>query len=275
MDIPIHLRTLKGVNTDDADQHSNHIVPLFSKRKTVVDFYLSHVVFPKAAKEFPYKLSTSGWDLAESKPGHLTTGFSGTNDNRFLLPTSISQEDPLQQSGTNAKLLTYLGKRENDHYRCAALPNGGLLSSQEFLEYLTEQTSENPVQVLLDVGAQMLDLRNEDLAKYWLTLREDMAAAIFFNDKDEMTVVTQDGVEEPLLSSPFKGQLEQCLVYLDDAHTRGTDLKLPTNSRAAVTLGPKVTKDRLIQGYMRMRKLGFGQSVIFFAPDEIDRSIRN
>uniref|UniRef100_A0A0W0G780 ubiquitinyl hydrolase 1 n=1 Tax=Moniliophthora roreri TaxID=221103 RepID=A0A0W0G780_MONRR len=273
-DVPIHLQTLNGVNTDDADQHSNHIVPLFSKRKTVIDFYLSHVVFPKAAKEFPYKLSTSGWDLAESKSGHLTTGFSGTNDNRFLLPTSISQEDPLQQSGTNAKVLTYLLRRENDHYRCAALPNGGRLPVQQFIEYLTEETSEDPVQVLLDVGAQMLDLQNKDLAKYWLTLRKDMAAAIFFNDKDEMTVVTQDGAEEPLLSSPFKGQLEQCLVYLDDAHTRGTDLKLPANSRAAVTLGPKVTKDRLIQGCMRMRKLGFGQSVIFFAPDEIDRSIR-
>ncbi|KAF5380233.1 hypothetical protein D9757_008208 [Collybiopsis confluens] len=101
-----------------------------------------------------------------------------------------------------------------------------------------------------------------------------MAAAIFFNDKDEMMVVSQDGAEEVLLSSPFKGQVDRCLVYLDDAHTRGTDLKLPINSRAAVTLGPKVTKDRLIQGCMRMRKLGYGQSVIFFAPFEIDKAIR-
>ncbi|KAK7027537.1 hypothetical protein VNI00_015171 [Paramarasmius palmivorus] len=273
-DVPLHLRTLNGVNTEDNDQHHNLIVPLFSKRKTVVDFYLSHVVFPKAAKAFPYKLSTSGWDLAETKAGHVTTGFSGTNDNRFLLPTSISQEDPLGQSGTNAKVLTYLLQRENNHYRRAALPNGGRLPVRQFLEYLTQETSDNPVQVLLDVGAQMLDLRNDELARHWLTLRADMAAAIYFNGKDEMTVITQDGVEEPLMTSPFKGQLDRCLVYLDDAHTRGTDLKLPTNSRAAVTLGPKVTKDRLIQGCMRMRKLGFGQSLIFFAPDEIDRSIR-
>ena len=38
------------------------------------------------------------------------------------------------------------------------------------------------------------------------------------------------------------------VVYLDDAHTRGTDLELPQGMRAAVTLGPKVTKDRLVQG---------------------------
>ncbi|KAL0573927.1 hypothetical protein V5O48_008024 [Marasmius crinis-equi] len=273
--VPYHLRTLNGVNTEDGDQHKNLIFPLFSKRKTVIDFYLSQVVFPKAAKEFPHKLSTSGWDLAESKPGHLTTGFSGTNDNRFLLPTSISQQDPLQQNGTNAKVLTYLLQRENNHYHCAALSDGGRLPVVEFLQYMTRVTSDQPVQVLLDVGAQMLDLRNGELAKEWLKLRDDMAATIFFNDQDEMTVVTRDGTEEPLISSPFKGQLDRCLVYLDDAHTRGTDLKLPISSRAAVTLGPNVTKDRLIQGCMRMRKLGFGQSVIFFAPSEVDRAIRN
>ncbi|KAG1835975.1 hypothetical protein DFJ58DRAFT_670109, partial [Suillus subalutaceus] len=52
-------------------------------------------------------------------------------------------------------------------------------------------------------------------------------------------------------------------------------VKLPYSFRAAVTLGPKVTKDRLVQGCMRMRKLGNGQSVMFFAPAEVDRSIRS
>ena len=69
--------------------------------------------------------------------------------------------------------------------------------------------------------------------------------AVFF---DDLTVLTQSGSLEPFVSSPFNRQLEKCVVYLDDAHTRGTDLKLPPGTRAAVTLGPKVTKDRLIQG---------------------------
>jgi hypothetical protein len=68
-------------------------------------------------------------------------------------------------------------------------------------------------------------------------------------------VVTPDGRVEPLISSPFNRQLEKCLIYLDDAHTRGTDLMLPQGTRAAVTLGPKVTKDKLIQG-MYMYYLG-------------------
>ncbi|KZP03931.1 hypothetical protein FIBSPDRAFT_443078, partial [Athelia psychrophila] len=117
-------------------------------------------------------------------------------------------------------------------------------------------------------------MHNGELATRWLSLKPDAAAVIFFGDNDEMTVMTRNG-QEPLISSPFRQQLEKCLVYLDDVHTRGTDLKLPRDTRAAVTLGPKVTKDRLIQGCMRMRKPGHGQSVMFFAPPEVDEKILN
>jgi hypothetical protein len=94
----------------------------------------------------------------------------------------------------------------------------------------------------------MLELRNEELARHWLSLRPDLLAAIFFDDLDHLTVVTPDGTIEPFILSPFNQQLERCLVYLDDAHTRGTDINFPQGTRAAVTLGQNVTKDRLVQG---------------------------
>ncbi|KIJ16246.1 hypothetical protein PAXINDRAFT_76138, partial [Paxillus involutus ATCC 200175] len=52
-------------------------------------------------------------------------------------------------------------------------------------------------------------------------------------------------------------------------------IKFPAGSRAAVTLGPKVTKDRLTQGMLHGCgvKLGHGHSAIFFAPLEVDRNI--
>jgi hypothetical protein len=43
-------------------------------------------------------------------------------------------------------------------------------------------------------------------------------------------------------------QLGSRLVYLDEAHTRGTDLPFPLGSRAMVTLGPKLVKGKLAQG---------------------------
>ncbi|KAH9038807.1 hypothetical protein EDB85DRAFT_392096 [Lactarius pseudohatsudake] len=270
--IPTSLRQVNGVNTKDETQVDEHLFPLFSRNTRVIDFYLSQVVFPRAAKEFPSKLSTSAWDLVEDK-SNVTTGFSGTNDNRYLLPTSITQEDPVSQLSTNALVLQYLLQPENNHYECTEGVNGERESAEAFLRRLVRQEPE--IRVLLDVGAQMLELQNEELARHWLSLKPHVSAAIFFNESDHLTVLTQDGTVEPLISSPFNRQLDKCIVYLDDAHTRGTDLKLPRGTRAAVTLGPKVTKDRLLQGCMRMRQLGKGQSVMFFAPGEVDRRIRS
>jgi hypothetical protein len=244
-DLPAQLRQLNGVNIEDETQANELIAPLFSRNKAVVDFYLSQVVFPQAARQFPSKLPTSAWDLVECKT-NITTGFSGTNDNRYLLPTSITQEDPDYVRGTNALVLQHLLRSENDHYECVEETNGGRLSATAFLKHLVKKGPE--IRVLLDVGGQMLELRNEELARHWLSLRPDVSAAIFFNDSDHLTVVTPDGSIEPFISSPFNRQLEKCIVYLDEAHTRGTDLKLPQGIRAAVTLGPKLTKDRLVQG---------------------------
>jgi hypothetical protein len=244
-DLPVTLRQLTGVNINDETVIDESLVPLFSRNTRVVDFYLSRVVFPRSAREFPYKLPTSAWDLVEEK-GNITTGFSGTNDNRYLLPTSITQEDPLSELGTNALVLQYLLQPENDFYECTVGSNGAQESAAAFLQRLVKKEPE--IKVLLDVGAQMLELQNEDLARHWLSLRPDVLAAVFFNDSDHLTVLTQNGSLEPLVSSPLNRQLDKCVVYLDDAHTRGTDLKLPPGTRAAVTLGPKVTKDRLMQG---------------------------
>ncbi|KAI9450186.1 hypothetical protein BJY52DRAFT_1126070 [Lactarius psammicola] len=269
--VPTSLRQVNGINTKDDTQVDEHLFPLFSRNTRVIDFYLSQVVFPRAAKEFPSKLSTSAWDLVEDKT-NVTTGFSGTNDNRYLLPTSITQEDPVAQLSTNALVLQYLLQPENNYYECTEGTNGERESAKAFLRRLIRYEPE--IRVLLDVGAQMLELQNEELARHWLSLRPHISAAIFFDESDHLTVLTQDGTIEPLISSPFNRQLDKCIVYLDDAHTRGTDLKLPRGTRAAVTLGPKVTKDRLLQGCMRMRQLGKGQSVMFFAPGEVDRRIR-
>jgi len=60
--------------------------------------------------------------------------------------------------------------------------------------------------------------------------------------------VDRAGVIEPLQYSPYAQQLGACSVFLDEAHTRGIDLRLPPSYRAAVTLGAGITKDKLVQG---------------------------
>ena len=70
--VPECLQTLSGVNIKSSEQWNEFLLPLFKRNRATVDFYLSNVVFPKEAKEFPSKLSCSGWDLAEKKEHPLT-----------------------------------------------------------------------------------------------------------------------------------------------------------------------------------------------------------
>jgi hypothetical protein len=73
-------------------------------------------------------------------------------------------------------------------------------------------------------------------------------AVVFFNDNDELSVLDHKGHIEPLQISSFVKQLDVYLVFLDEAHTKGTDLRLPEYYRAAVILKANITKDRLVQG---------------------------
>ena len=158
---------------------------------------------------------------------------------------SIAQRDLDHQKGTNAKVLAYLLRPENNSYIVTHESNE-LWTTPTFLRLLATQEPE--IRVLLDVGSQILDLSNHEVAAAWLEIYHDTAGAIYFNEDDELMVLTRKGKTLPMLSSPLSERLDRCVVYLDHAHTRGTDIKFPTGSRAAVTLGPKVTKDALVQG---------------------------
>ena len=72
---PHGLRQVSGINIKSVEQWNEYLFPIFSCNQATIDFYLSRRVFQKEAKEFPFKLSSSGWDLAEEKE-HVTTGKS-------------------------------------------------------------------------------------------------------------------------------------------------------------------------------------------------------
>ena len=163
---------------------------------------------------------------------------------------SIAQLDLDHQKGTNARVLAYLLQPENGSYMLAH-ESDERWDTHEFLELLATQRPD--IRVLLDIGSQILDLSNYEVATAWLEIYSDTAGAIYFNEHDELMVLTRNGTIVPMSSSPLCQQLDRCVVYLDHAHTRGTDIKLPIGSRAAVTLGPKVTKDALVQGLFRRR----------------------
>lgn len=268
--LPAEFKQLQGINLKDRQLCTSCLFPALRFAKSVIDFFLAHIVFPKQMKEFPHKLSASGWDIGKRK-NQPVTGFSGTNDSRCLLPTDVHQLDHPNQKHTNALVLEHILQPEN---------------GVELMKPVTQHTSDADhllatvlqltpsVQVILDVGAQILELTNIEVAKSWLEKHDTTKeAAVYVNDDDELCVIDREGKVDLLRASSFSTRLDCCLIFLDEAHTRGIDLRLPSDYRAAVTLGASLTKDRLVQACMRMRKLGKGQTVVFCISQEIQAKI--
>ncbi|KAL2856357.1 hypothetical protein BJX68DRAFT_253486 [Aspergillus pseudodeflectus] len=236
-------------------------------------------VFPLHAKQFATKLQASGWDVLlysnssiqasrGIRPG-ITTGFSGTNDNRRLLSLTIEQCNLPSLSHTNAEVLTYLLQPINRGYLVTADQRGKRLSEVELLKSLHMAK----IRILIDAGAFIMEMDNFTVACTWL--QEDWGAhgAVYFGDDNKPWVVYRNNKRVPLFASPFADDMRDCVVYLDEAHTRGTDLKLPPDALGALTLSLSQTKDHTVQAAMRLRQLGATQSVRFLAPPEVHQSI--
>lgn len=248
--LPGTLREYNVVNVDDELQVKDIWKHLRCK-VVVIDYFLNRFVFPRHAKQFQFKLQASAWDIPSSLPAeqgskvrNLTTGFSGTNDNKTLLPLNVTQTDLHGFSHTNAEVLTYLLQPRNRTYILAADPQGKHLSERGMLQLLTARG----IRILIDAGAQILEMDNKSLVREWLTIDTQASAAVYFNADNRACVLYRKGRWLPLLASPYAEDLGNCLVYLDEAHTRGTDLKLPPDARGALTLGIGQTKDHTVQG---------------------------
>ncbi|MBE3047384.1 DUF3638 domain-containing protein, partial [Candidatus Bathyarchaeota archaeon] len=164
-EVPAKFKTLAGVNTEDTEQCVKDIFPHLRLSKAVIDYFLGHIVYPKAMKEFPSKISTSGWDLGEQKV-HPTTGFSGTNDSRRLLPLGMEQRDLDEQNHTNALVMSYL--LQGGTSVIDILPRSPTQASDADALLDLVVGLEPPVRVILDVGAQVLELGNLEVARQWL-----------------------------------------------------------------------------------------------------------
>jgi hypothetical protein len=70
--VPESLQKLSEINLRSSEQWDKVIFPLFAWNQAAINFYLSRVVFPQQAKEFPRKLSRSSWDLAEKRERLIT-----------------------------------------------------------------------------------------------------------------------------------------------------------------------------------------------------------
>ena len=233
--LPEQLRNYAAVNMEDKCQIMQTLWPALRCSKKLVDFYLHQVVFPREGKDFGQKLSTSGWDIPlrrtasnavnedgsrVARSSRISTGFSGTNDNRFNLPDNIEQQDLPDLSHTSAKVLEDVLERDNLRYQCVQDQNGQQVSAKELMKQII--AADANIRVLIDVGAQIVDVDNVEFIGLWLelTLETAVEAGIYCDGQDNIMVLDRKGRVEPLHMSSLQSRMDRCLVYLDEVHTR-------------------------------------------------------
>ena len=269
------VREFSGINRRNTTVMENHVYPFLKFHTGTINFYLNELVFPIYSREFPEKLLSNAWVLVPGSRQKPITGFSGTNDTKLLLPNSISQQDLTGLQHTNAHVCRLVLSTPDNMYRVLPAQCTGTDLLGGLLQANRDETIGNvQINTLIDAGAVILDLTNSEVAEAWLSVRTDKQAVVYF-DKDQLLVMRrQSNCPVKLEISPYASDLGDCLVYLDHSHTRGTDLPITMGTQAAVTLGKGLQRDELVQACMRMRRLGAGHTLSFWAPPEVDRSIK-
>ncbi|KAI8955187.1 hypothetical protein F4801DRAFT_378012 [Xylaria longipes] len=274
--LPASLRHWNVINADDKGQ-MEELWSLLRLNRNVIDHYLNHFVFPAHARQFEVKLQACAWDIPIFSDGDTqltrTSGFSGTNDNRLMLPLTIRQRDLTELQHTSAEVLSYLLQKRNRSFHVIANEQSQRLTEKDFLRDLKAKG----VSVLIDVGAYISEMGNKELAHAWLEVDGEAKAVVYFGIDNRARVHYRSNAKDdvPLLATPLAEDLSGCNVYLDEGHTRGVDLRLPANAHGAVTLALKLTKDHTVQAAMRLRQLRTTQSICFYGPPEVDQSIRD
>lgn len=266
--VDISIKSYSGINLTDPKQRDELLFPALRYNMRVINYWLSNVIFPREARVFERKLMCTSWDLCTEHMKHTVTGFSGTNDTKDILPITVSQNDLPELEQTNEKIRETLLRPENQAY--VTLPAN--VSGRAILNGLVEQK----IPVLLDAGALILELNNEQVAHEWLKIvsSNEYDAAVFFDTRNILMTIDRNDILAEYDSLVYRDKLDRCVVYLDDVHTRGTDLKFPLGSKACVTLSGEITRYKTVQACMRMRLLGKGHSIAFWASFETDVRLR-
>ena len=85
---PVEIQSYDCVNLKDTRLFDDKLYQAFYKNMHVIYFWLTKLIYPNQAKQFPKKVTSTSWDLCKAG-SVVTTGFSGTNDHDNVLPLTV------------------------------------------------------------------------------------------------------------------------------------------------------------------------------------------
>lgn len=128
---------------------------------------------------------------------------------------------------------------------------------------------------VIDSGALTVGASNREVASYiWQHLDWYRFDGVIFFYKETNSWAIMDRRAQVLPTHIAFVHERNCFAFFDESRARGSDLKLPQQAKAVVTIGPNMTKDKLMQASGRMRLLDAGQTLVFVGTAEITMNIR-
>jgi hypothetical protein len=136
------------------NMQQQYMFKYLKRNMNLIHLYLNRNIFPEGTRQYPEKHFGTSWDLVDSK---RVNGFSGTNDNKKLLPLQVTQLEPKISSllGTNGRVLQLLFENSsllqinNDGWKC-----------------LLDAVANSGVHALIDTGSLLGGASNANVALY-------------------------------------------------------------------------------------------------------------
>lgn len=186
-------------------------------------------------------------------------GFSGTPSD--LMPKELGECG--YENSTEGKIVSVLTSPEVVSYE--------LVRDEWSVTTLLQDIAEMHPKphALLDTGALITGMSNEEVARYLLAHGLDFEGVVF---------MTSTG-KQILLRENFKVmRLSQCgipkekrFTFYDQINTTGQDIKQALNAVAVQTLGKDMVFRDYSQGAFRMRQIGVGQTIKLFIIPEVSK----
>jgi hypothetical protein len=246
----------------------------FGLNMNTISFWLKFSLFPKETPVHTESIQRTPWDLCSGVRSGVR-GFSGTNDSRFLLPLHVRQESfdeiPDQdRKSSSGKMIHLLLEKCS---RLVSLPPSTMESATLEWKNLLVLATELETHALIDTGALLTGVSNVEAADFLLSLSNlPFRGVVYFDPlKKSWMVKSRSRQLWALHASPIKPA--DCFTIFDESRCRGADIVLRSTAIGLVTLGPKMTKDKLMQGLGRLRMLDRTQSLILVGSDDVTNQI--
>jgi hypothetical protein len=234
-----------------------------------INFWLKRILFPLETRQHDHTIQRTTWHLCNSLESEVR-GFSGTKDKKLLLPLHVNQQpvehmDNLELKSASGKMMALMLR--NDNFHC--------LEGDTSWKALLQKAMKLRVEVLIDTGALLVGIENAQAADYVLKIlgqQPELKGVVYFDPSAKSWMVKSRNEQVwPLSSSPIRPT--DCFTIFDESRCRGADLSFKSTAKGLVTLGPRMTNDKLMQGLGRMRRLDQCQRVVYLGHQDVTRQI--